>query len=214
MYGYDYDFNLNFYIQHFHSGYKNNISYIDYVIYIIFIIEIVIPCSEKLKVIFKEKINLIINFNGDKPNPEMITFIITYLNNFYPLKLNKINVVNYEIHKLKENVIFTNSLDNIDYFNVLYFHSNKKYLEILCKQIDVNKLAMDVGEKGKVKWFVPEEGIEEKELFKEFAENLMKNIFCLGNKSEHREYDGDDCDEGVLIYERPKDNVMITKNEI
>ena len=72
----------------------------------------------------------------------------------------------------------------------------------------------DVGEKGKVKWFVPEEGIEEKELFKEFAENLMKNIFCLGNKSEHREYDGDDCDEGVLIYERPKDNVMITKNEI
>ena len=42
----------------------------------------------------------------------------------------------------------------------------------------------------------------------------MKNIFCLGNKCEHREYDGDDCDEGVLIYERPKDNVMITKNEI
>ena len=46
-----------------------------------FIIEIVIPCLEKLKVILKEKINLIINFNGDKPNPEMMTFIITYLNN-------------------------------------------------------------------------------------------------------------------------------------
>ena len=125
MYGYDYDFKLNFYIKHFHSGYKNNISYIDYVIYIMFVIEIVIPCLEKHKVILGEKINIIINFNGDEPNTELITFIITYLNNFYPLKLNKINVVNYEIHKLKENVIFTNSLDNIDYFNVLYFHSNK-----------------------------------------------------------------------------------------
>ena len=61
---------------------------------------------------------------------------------------------------------------------------------------------------------MPEEGIEEKELFEEFADNLMKNIFCLGNKSEYGKYDGDDCDEGVLIYERPKDNVMITKNEI
>ena len=98
MYGYDYDFKLNFYIKHFHSGYKNNISYIDYVIYIMFIIEVVIPCLEKHKVILKEKINLIINFNGDKPNPEMITFIITYLNNFYSLKLNKIHIVNDEIH--------------------------------------------------------------------------------------------------------------------
>ena len=81
MYGYNYDFKLNFYIEHFHSGYKNKISYIDYVIYIMFIIEIVIPCLEKHKVNLKEKINLIINFNGDEPNTELITFIITYLNN-------------------------------------------------------------------------------------------------------------------------------------
>ena len=127
------------------------------------------------------------------------------MNNFYPLKLNKINVVNYEIHKLKENVTFTNSLDNINYFNMLYFHSNKNYLEILCKQIDINKLTMNVGGKGKVEWFMPEEGIEEKKLFEEFAENLMKNIFCLDNQSEHGEYDRNNCDEGILIYVKPKD---------
>ena len=42
-----------------------------------FVIEIVIPCLEKHKVNLGEKINIIINFNGDEPNTELITFIIT-----------------------------------------------------------------------------------------------------------------------------------------
>ena len=180
VYGYDKEYNLNFYIEHFKVGYENNISYIDYVIYIVFVIEIVLPLLKKNKFTFNDKINVIINFNGDEPNTELITFLITYLNNFYPLMLNRMHIINFDIKKLKTNKTFKEDLDKIDYFRFIYFQSNKTFTTILAKTINVDMLPSTIGGNAKIEKFsFGNEELKEENVFKLFSKYIAKSIFAL-----------------------------------
>lgn len=178
VYGYDSELNLNFYIEHFKVGYLNSISYIDYIIYLMFVVEIVYPSLQKDEKKFNDKINIILNFNGEEPNTELITVLLNYLDIFSPLIINKMHIVNYDVKKLKGNLTFRENLEKIDFFGVMYFHNNKNYNEILSKSIKPELLPASLGGKAIVEQFVCDhEQLSEREIFAAFSNYLIKCIF-------------------------------------
>ena len=178
VYGYDEELNLNFYLVPYNLGIENNISFIDYIIYFTFINEIILPNLKKKGFHFSDKINIIISFNGEEPNTELISFIMIYINNYFPLMVNKMHIVNYNITLLKKNITFQESLDKIDYFRLIYFHNNKNYTSLLTKTIKVDNLPVEFGGNAIVPSFDFKRDNQDVELFEAFAEYLAKNIFC------------------------------------
>ena len=178
IYGYDEELNLNFYLLPYNLGVENNISFIDYIIYFTFINEIILSNLKKKGFQFSDKINIIISFNGLEPNTELISFIMIYINNYFPLMVNKMHIVNYNISLLKKNITFQESLDKIDYFRLIYFHNNKNYSQVLSNTIKVDNLPIEFGGNAKVNSFDFKKENAEVELYEEFAEFLAHNIFC------------------------------------
>lgn len=178
VYGYDTQLNLNFYIEHFKVGYMNSVSFIDYIIYIMFIVEIVYPSLQKENKKFNDRINIILNFNGEEPDTELITALLNYLDIFSPLIINKMHIVNYNVKKLKGNLTFRKNLEKIDFFGVAYFHNNKNYSEILSKATKSELLPTSFGGKAVVEQFVCDhEQLSEREIFAAFSNYLIKCIF-------------------------------------
>jgi len=117
-FGYDIYNRITFYIKANHE-FKNNIKLekIDFIIYIFFIVEHVLPIL-KDKYNFSDQINIVIDFNKGEADAELISFIMYYLNNYYPLILGKFHVVDFDFEKLRKNISFRNELSDIDYFRV------------------------------------------------------------------------------------------------
>lgn len=115
----------------------------DYITYIFFIIEYVLPLFKE-KFLFSELVNVIINFGGREADTEMISYIMTYFTNFYPLGLGKVHVVNFKAEILKKNKTFKPELDHFDYFRNLVFH-NESYQFQLLKETNINCLPISYG---------------------------------------------------------------------
>jgi hypothetical protein len=125
--------------------YKNDIFLMnsDYITYIFFIIVHVLPyLKEKFK--FSDLINLTINFGGQEANTELINYIMTSFNKYFPLGLGKVNIVNFRVDSLRKNITFRNEIDNIDYFRNLIFH-NESYQFQLIKENYINCLPIEYG---------------------------------------------------------------------
>ena len=121
--------------------YKPNNS--DYLIYIYFIIEIVLPILKE-RFNFSNLVNFIINFNGNEADTEMITYLMTNFNNYYPLGLGKVHIVNFQVEKLIPNKSFRNEVGQFDIFRNLIFH-NESYQFQLVKDININNLPIKYG---------------------------------------------------------------------
>lgn len=119
------------------------ITNLDYIAYIFFIIEYVLPLL-KDKFLFSQLVNVIINFGGREADTEMISYIMTYFTNFYPLGLGKVHIVNFKTETLKKNKTFKQELDNFDYFRNLVFH-NESYQFQLLKETNINCLPITYG---------------------------------------------------------------------
>ena len=174
VFGYDRDLRLNFYIEpnekisddkilgiqnnkelnedYFYFKKRKNIlkkkliynlKNSDYITYIFFIIEHILPLLIE-KFHFSNLVNLIINFRGQDANTELINYILTSFNNFYPLGLCKVHIVNFQVDSLRKNRTFRNEIDNIDYFRNLVLH-NESFQFNLVKQIDINLLPIEYG---------------------------------------------------------------------
>ena len=115
----------------------------DYITYIFFIIEYVLPLFKE-KFLFSELVNVIINFGGREADTEMISYIMTYFTNLYPLGLGKVHVVNFKAEILKKNKTFQPELDHFDYFRNLVFH-NESYQFQLLKETNINCLPISYG---------------------------------------------------------------------
>ena len=177
VYGFDNELNLNIFIEPYQKGFNNNISFIDYLYYIVFIIENILPILKK-NYFFNNKINILINFNSQEPNTELITFLMTKLNNIYPLILNKIHIINYDINLLKKNKSFQESLFKIDLFQQIYFH-NKNHINLLIKKIDINQIPYSFNGKGEKYEINIDE--EDKNFFDNYLDYLIKCVFCNFN---------------------------------
>ena len=177
VYGFDYELNLNIFIEPYQKGINNNISFIDYIYYIVLIIENILPSLQK-KYFFNNKINILINFNSEEPNTELITFLMMKLNNIYPLILNKMHIINYDINLLKKNKSFQESLFKIDLFQQIYFH-NKNHINLLIKKIDINQIPYSFNGKGEKYEINIDE--EDKNFFDNYLDYLIKCVFCNFN---------------------------------
>ena len=177
VYGYDIELNLNIYIEPKNLGnYIKYISFMDYIIYISFIVEIILPALKDNGKYFNNKINILINFNGEEANSEMITFIMTYMDNLFPLTLNKMHIINYSIKKLKQDITFQESLEKINYFQMIFFHHNNSYIDILKKVIDINMMPVSFKGKANVPIFDFKNNMKNPNAFVKY---LIKCIFGL-----------------------------------
>jgi hypothetical protein len=120
-----------------------NLHHSDYITYIFFIIEHILPLLRE-KFHFSNLVNLIINFRGQDANTELINYILTSFNNYYPLGLCKVHIVNFQVDSLKKNRTFRKEIDNIDYFRNLVLH-NESFQFNLIKEIDINLLPIEYG---------------------------------------------------------------------
>ncbi len=120
-----------------------NLHHSDYITYIFFIIEHILPLLIE-KFHFSNLVNLIINFRGQDANTELINYILTSFNNYYPLGLCKVHIVNFQVDSLRKNRTFRNEIDNIDYFRNLVLH-NESFQFNLVKLIDINLLPIEYG---------------------------------------------------------------------
>ena len=176
VYGYDDQLNLNFFMEPYNADIEF-ISYIDYAIYITFIIEIVYPMMINNQFKLNDKFNIIINFKTKEPDTELISYLMNFLNNIYPLSLNIMHIVNYNINLLKKNLTFQENLHKIDVFNKIFFHNNKNYRFVLSNTIKPDMIPREFGGNADVHIFDFE--IEDiNELYEEFAQYLALNIFC------------------------------------
>lgn len=169
-FGYDNNLRLNFYIEPYESSnYHNdlqkekhfyfidqqeknskndsnkNITLVnaDYIVYMFFIIEHVLPLLVE-QFHYSELVNLVINFGGKEADTELISFIMTYFNSYYPLGLGKVHIVNFRIELLKRNMTFRTELDQLDYFRNLVFH-NESYQFQFVKDCNPNCLPIEYG---------------------------------------------------------------------
>lgn len=168
--------NMNIYIEPFVLGYNKPFTYMDYVVYIIFLIENVIP-SLKLRCYFNERINIIINFNQDEVNTEMISYILHWINMFYPLVINKFFIVNFDEETLFKNVAFKNELEDSDYFQRVKIIPND-YLIVLTRDIEEQNIPISYGGKGEIN------GIDSTTLIQSH-EKLCEYFIKLIFKEEH-----------------------------
>lgn len=90
---------------------------IDYIIYVFFVMECVLP-TLKEKHGFSDQVNIMIDFSDQDADTELIRFIMTFFNNYHPLLLGKLHVLNFEFNNLKKNFSFRTELDKLDFFRV------------------------------------------------------------------------------------------------
>lgn len=126
-----------------HNKNQTFITYADYITYIFFIIEHVLPLFIE-KFSFSPLVNITINFGGKEADTELISYIMTYFTNFYPLGLGKVHIVNFKVDLLKKNKTFKNELENLDYYRNLVFH-NESYQFQLVKDTNINCLPIAYG---------------------------------------------------------------------
>ena len=146
VFAFDKYLHLNFYIEpssSIHKYKKYKISYIDYVTYIFFIIEHILPFLVQ-KFNFNQAINITIDFNKKVLDTELITFILSYFDRMYPHTLHIINLVNFQIDSLQNNITFISEIENIDFFRVLVFH-NENYKKNLISTVNPNCLPINYG---------------------------------------------------------------------
>lgn len=140
VFAYDKSYHINFYI----STHKSStITHFDYITYIFFINECILPLLIS-KLHFNQSINLIINFNHDEIDTELICFLLSYLDRMYPMIINLIHIVNYDIESLKRNKVFIEDIEYYDSLKVLMFH-NDNYKKNLIKNINPNCLPLEYG---------------------------------------------------------------------
>ncbi|MCQ2818059.1 MAG: SEC14 family lipid-binding protein [archaeon] len=122
---------------------KIKINNADYLTYIYFILEIVLPIlNERFN--FSSLINLIINFDGNEADTEMITYLMTNFNNYYPFGLGKVHIVNFQVEKLIPNKSFRDQVGQFDLFRNLIFH-NESFQFQLVKDTNINILPIKYG---------------------------------------------------------------------
>ena len=147
VFAYDKYLHLNFYIEPFstHSHYyiQYKMSYIDYMTYIFFLIEHILP-SLIHKFNFNPAINITIDFHSKDIDTELITFILSYFDRLYPHTIHSINLVNFNIDSLQNNITFISDIENIDFFRVLLFH-NENYKMNLISSVNPNCLPINYG---------------------------------------------------------------------
>ena len=147
VFGYDLYNRITFYIKPFSSFSNNNtnttnmigndkeMEHIDYITYMFFIIECVLPTLRE-KCNFSDQINIVIDFSDADADTELIRFIMTYFNNYYPLLLGKIHIFNFEFNNLKKNFSFRNELDVLDFFRVLFFNNFFRILLFITRALN------------------------------------------------------------------------------
>lgn len=140
VFAYDKSYHINFYIS---TNKSNTVAHFDYITYIFFIIECILPLLIS-KLHFNQSINLIINFNNDEIDTELICFLLSYLDRMYPMITNIIHIVNYNIESLKRNKVFIEDIEYYDSLKVLMFH-NDNYKKNLIKSINPNCLPLEYG---------------------------------------------------------------------
>lgn len=92
--GYDRNLRLTFLIKptNTETKFKSNPNY---AVFLIFMIEFLQPALvETLK--FSSQINILIDFEQNDVDSELLKMIMTYLNDYYPLKLSKMFIINYK----------------------------------------------------------------------------------------------------------------------
>jgi hypothetical protein len=99
--------------------YNYSLENIDYVIYIFFVLECFLP-SLREKLNFSDQINIVLDFDNLDADSEFIRFLLYHMNNYFPLVIGKMHIVNYELNNLKKNLPFRMDLANIDKFRVTY----------------------------------------------------------------------------------------------
>ena len=178
LYGYDKNFNLNIWIEPYNIDEKlsSKITYLDYIIYITFILDVIIPALEKKNIKFNDKINIFINFNQKEANLELINYLISNMNNYYPLTINKMYIVNYNVILFKKNTAFKEKLKSNNFNkNIIFFPNDYNTTEYLEKIINKNMIPKNFGGEIEIENFNFE---KEEDIFEKFAEYLSKNIFC------------------------------------
>lgn len=118
-FGYDIYKRITFYIKPYLNGYFS-LEKIDYIIYIFFIIENLIP-TLKEKYSFSDQINIVIDFENNDADTELIRFLMYYFNCYYPMILGKFHVINFQLETLKKNLSFKNELVDLDFFRVFFY---------------------------------------------------------------------------------------------
>ena len=109
---------------------KSSNETIDYIIYIFFVIEFVLPSLKSL-LNFSEEINIFIDYNNEIVDTEIVRLLLYYINNNYPLVLNRICVDNYKL-KNKDDLLLIESLINKDdLFNCVVFSGDDFKSQIL-----------------------------------------------------------------------------------
>lgn len=127
------------------TGNKSSTSLekIDYIIYMFFIIEHLIPILKE-KYNFSDQINIVLDFDNKDADTELIRFLMYYLNNYYPLILGKLHILNFNFENLKRNISFINELGDLDAFRNIIFH-NQTYKFQLIKEYYPNCLPIEYG---------------------------------------------------------------------
>ncbi len=119
VFGYDIFYRLTFYLRpnYFNSFKNQNLEKMDYIVFIFFIMEFFLP-SLIDKYRFSDQINIIIDFNNQDVDTEFIKLIMYYFNLYYPLLINKINVINFNLANIETNFSFREELDSLNKFKV------------------------------------------------------------------------------------------------
>ncbi len=124
VFGYDTHSRITFYIKPNHY-FKNDITLekIDYVIYIFFIIEHVLPILKE-KYNFMDEINMVIDFNNGEGETDLTSFIMHFLNSYYPMILGKLHVIEFNIKAVRNNKLFVQDMRKMNPYpfqvNILY----------------------------------------------------------------------------------------------
>ena len=141
--------NVNFYIEpkKLKKFPSVAISMVDYFIYISFVMEILIKTLREKGYRFTDKFNVFINFESNAPDTELITFLISYLNSFYPFGLNKMHVIKYDAGYLKKKYSFNKKIKELDPFFSLEFNSSDFY-DKMHRKINADMIPKSYGGRG------------------------------------------------------------------
>jgi hypothetical protein len=115
-FGYDIYNRVTFYVKPYLNG-LFSLEKLDYIVYMFFIVEHLLP-TLKEKYNFSDQINIVLDFDNNDADTELIRFIMYYINCYYPLILGKLHIINFQFETLKRNLSFKNELGDLDFFRV------------------------------------------------------------------------------------------------
>jgi len=168
VFGYDIYYRLTFYLRpnHLNSFKNQNIEKMDYIIFIFFIMEFFLPTlTDKYR--FSDQVNMIIDFNNQEVDTEFIKLIMYYFSLYYPLLINKINVINFNLANIETNFSFREELETLNKFNQIDFWSDS-YKYHLIKEYNPNVLPKQYGG-----YHLEEVKILKEPKFEEFIEYIL-----------------------------------------